>query len=331
MAPITVTLDSKWLVLGATAAAAAALLVRARYNKLTTIWWIRQHKRYVHAGTTPGDLIVITDFDATLTAGDSEQCHDLIGFSKLMSAQFREAFAPLLDWASNAAIDGVEWWDRAHGYMVKYGMPPRQLIPRLVREAHMTPRPGALELLKKCEMLGVPVLIVSAGITDVIEEFLRQHAALTENVTICSNRLNYEADSSPKSVSPNPPITSFTKAHTYKSASSFFEQHADRRSLIVLGDSVTDTDASENVPSDRVLSVGFVNERPDASRHAQAFDAVVQGSLGSLAPVIEILDEMSPPGIVRRVSSMYTKSPVPTRRENAHPTPAPPPNSTPAA
>jgi len=235
-----------------------------------------------------------------------------------MSKPFRESFAPLLDWTTNAAIDGVEWWDAAHGFMVKHGMPPRQLIPRLVREAKMLPRPGALELLKKCELLDVPVLIVSAGVTDVIEEFLRQHGALTENITICSNRLNYEGDSAPKSVSPDPPITSFTKAFAYKSASSFFKQHASRRSLIVLGDSVTDVDAAENVPSEHVLSVGFVNERPDASKHAQTFDAVVTGNAGSLAPVIEIIDEITPASLVTRsISKLYMSSPQQVAKRGA--------------
>ena len=50
-------------------------------------------------------------------------------------------------------------------------------------------------------------------LSDVIEEFLRQHGALSENVVICSNRLNYDADVAPKSVSPDPPITSFTKEY----------------------------------------------------------------------------------------------------------------------
>ena len=49
------------------------------------------------------------------------------------------------------------------------------------------------------------------------------------------------------------------------------------------------------MPSDRVLSVGFVNERPDAAAHAQAFDAVVVGDQGSLNAVIEIVDEIAPP------------------------------------
>lgn len=307
MPTLTITLDTKFLALAAATVGAAALLMRARKLHETTIWWIRMHKRYALASCKSSDLIVITDFDATLTAGDSDQCHDLMGMSPLLAAPFREDFAPLLDWASNTSIDGVEWWDRAHSFMIKHGMPPRQLIPRLVREANMKPRPGALELLKRLEALGVPVLIVSAGISDVIEEFLRQHGALSENVTICSNRLNYAADSAPKSVSPDPPITSFTKQYAYQSASSFFSAHSDRRTLIVLGDSVTDVDAAEHVPYQTSLSIGFVNSRPDQAAHAQAFDAVVQGSDGSLYPVMEILDEMqpSPANLVRRVTSNH--------------------------
>ena len=119
-------------------------------------------------------MVVITDFDATLTTGKSIQCHDLVGFSPLMSQAFRDEFAPLLDWQSNAAIDGVEWWDTAHALMVKHGQPQRQTLPRMVREAKMEWRAGALDLLERLAALEVPVLIVSAGLTDVIEEFLRQ-------------------------------------------------------------------------------------------------------------------------------------------------------------
>merc|ERR1719321_1779232 len=104
--------------------------------------------------------MVITDFDATITTGDSEQCHDMIGASKLLSDDFRKAFAPLLDWTTDAAIDGVEWWDKAHELMIEHGMPRRNLIPRIVREAKMVPRPGALEMLRQLEQAGVPVLIV---------------------------------------------------------------------------------------------------------------------------------------------------------------------------
>jgi len=278
------------------AVGAAVLLYAKQRQRLRTAWvasetWEAKRGKWNNACVN--DCLVITDFDATLTTGDSQQCHDLCAESPIMAADFRRHFAPLLDWSANPEIDGIEWWDRAHALMVHYGAPKRQLIPRIVREARMVPRPGALELLKRLEELGIPVLIVSAGLSDVIEEFLRQHGALSENVTVCSNRLNYAADQTPKSVCPSPPITSFTKQYAYASASSFFEQHATRKNLIVLGDSVTDVDASRNVPCEQCLSVGFLNSRPDGLAHINAFDAVVLGDHGSLLPVADLVDDMA--------------------------------------
>ena len=49
--------------------------------------------------------------------------------------------------------------------------------PRAFLLPAQVPRPGALELLKSLELYRVPVLIVSAGLSDIIEEFLRQHGA----------------------------------------------------------------------------------------------------------------------------------------------------------
>ena len=291
----------------ALAAGAALVIYRARQRtSADTTWSVGANwpsKRAQLAACSPSDLLVITDFDATVTTGDSEQCHDLMGASQLMSDDFRKEFAPLLDWTTDTNIDGVKWWDTAHALVVKHGMPRRNMIPRLVRDARMVPRPGVLELLAELEELNVPVLIVSAGVSDIIEEFLRQHGALSENVTVCSNRLNYAADSAPSSVSPDPPITSFTKAYAYSSSSAFFRQHAARKSLIVLGDSVTDVDASINVPHDVSLSVGFLNSRPDATKHSAAFDCVVHGDRGSLAPVAELLNEIAPGKMMGRTLS----------------------------
>ena len=260
-------------------------------------------------------LLVITDFDATLTTGNSIQCHDLIGHSETLSGAFREDFAPLLDWQTNPLTDGVQWWDQAHKLMVKHGTPPRALLPRLVKESGMTPRPGALKLLKRLALLDVPVLIVSAGVSDVIEEFLRQHDALSENITVCSNRLNYGADSAPLSVSPDPAITSFTKGTAYKASSTFFKQHAERRTLLVLGDSLTDTDVTKEVPYDHVITVGFPNSRgPEAeAKYHDSFDALVLGDDGSLAAVDALVDdvmaaELSASEHVRRLEMMRRPS-----------------------
>jgi len=157
-------------------------------------------------------------------------------------------------------------------------------------------------MLQKLSDMSVPVLIVSAGISDVIEEFLRQHDMLKENITVCSNRLNYGADSVPQSVSPPEPVTSFTKASAYSMAGAFFRHHMQRRYILCLGDSVTDIDAAKEVPYDEILSVGFMNSRPPTAmtKYADTFDAVVLGNEGSLGPLGELVSIIDANGKARQ-------------------------------
>jgi len=304
----TVTFSMQNLATGVAVAAVAGVIWYARNkdsrNKRSE--WLRtisfNGKWEKFAGCDPSQLLVITDFDATVTAGHSEQCHDLVAASQMLPKAFRDEFAPLLDWTTNADIDGVDWWHKAHEIIIKHGVPTRPIIPRMVRQASMPARPGAFDLLTKLADMNVPVLIVSAGLSDVIEEYLRQHNMLTENVTVCSNRLNYGADSVPQSVSPSQPITSFTKASAYSMAGAFFRHHMQRRYIICLGDSVTDIDAAQEVPYDEILSVGFMNSRPATAmtKYADTFDAVVLGNDGSLAPLAELVNLIDANGRARQ-------------------------------
>ena len=116
------------LVAGVMAGAAVAAILFKRLNQQssTRASWMRtitfDSKWDKFVGVDPSQLLVITDFDATVTAGDADQCHDLLGISPVLSKAFKDDFAPLLDWTTNASIDGVEWWDRAHECMLKHGM-----------------------------------------------------------------------------------------------------------------------------------------------------------------------------------------------------------------
>ena len=84
------------------------------------------------------------------------------------------------------------------------------------------------------------------------------------------------------------------RRYAYSSASSFFAEHAKRRAILQLGDSLTDVDPARHVPYEHLLSVGFVNERPDPTKHHETFDAVVHGNQGSLLPVTDLLEEIAP-------------------------------------
>eukprot|EP00966_Prymnesium_polylepis_P122933 2842526-Prymnesium_polylepis.2 len=68
-------------------------------------------------------LFVITDFDLTLTTGDSQECHDILGKSDRMPADVRRKFEPLLDFSTpfEPPLDGGGWWDRANEILVESG------------------------------------------------------------------------------------------------------------------------------------------------------------------------------------------------------------------
>jgi len=97
-------------------------------------------------------------------------------------------------------------------------------------------------------------------------------------------------------------VTSFTKAAAYRMAGAFFRHHLGRRMIMVLGDSVTDIDAAQEVPYDSSLSVGFLNSRPATSmtKYADTFDAVALGNGGSLNPLTELCDIIEQNGKLRQ-------------------------------
>jgi phosphoserine phosphatase len=52
-------------------------------------------------------------------------------------------------------------------------------------------RPGAAELMRLCHEWNIPLLIVSAGVTDVIEETLRNQGEVLSLISVCfENRMH---------------------------------------------------------------------------------------------------------------------------------------------
>lgn len=116
-------------------------------------------KRAALFGRSLSDLLVVTDFDLTLTCGTSLQCHDVLGTGRCMPAGARADFAELLDFSRPfpAHLEREAWWTRANEILLSHNAPLRHQLPHLVAEAGMALRPGALELLAKLAQLDVPV------------------------------------------------------------------------------------------------------------------------------------------------------------------------------
>jgi 5'-nucleotidase len=258
-------------------------------------------------GTAVENLLVVCDFDATLTTGNSDQCHDILGSSPSLPEEVRTAFVPLLDFSKPfpPELAGDGWWVRANDILVSHGagiLAPA--IRECVRDSSIELRPGALRLLRRLAELQVPVLIVSAGYSNVIEEVLAADPVTARWCEISSNHLKFGDDGHLVAIEPVEPITSFNKGRTLERNRIWFERHALRKTVLVLGDKPSDLQVMDGAPLDITrFGIGICNDAADdgdSSRHSsfvdyqRVFDAVVCGDKGSLEVVIEVIDGLRP-------------------------------------
>eukprot|EP00953_Heterococcus_sp_UTEX-ZZ885_P040051 20500-Heterococcus_DN1.PRE.2 len=128
-----------------------------------------------------------------------------------------------------------DWWDRVHSLLAEHVMKRSDIA---AMQGLLQLRPGAADFMQLCHSLNIPVLVVSAGVTDVIEETLQQHGVLLPNVRVSSNSMLYCDDSKTLKGWVGPVVHSRNKHDSHQRESEYFAQQfaAGRTCALVLGD-----------------------------------------------------------------------------------------------
>jgi cytosolic 5'-nucleotidase 3 len=138
----------------------------------------------------------------------------------------------------------IEWWDRANTALISEKA-PISLVPEAVAEASWQFRRGTNEMFDTCDKNGIPILVFSAGITDVIDEMIKQRIAVGGRVFnslhVISNKMRPDESGT---------IVGFMGSviHVFnKNEHAVAEAHVDwwgkvkpRKNVILLGDSPGD-------------------------------------------------------------------------------------------
>ncbi|PKI48450.1 hypothetical protein CRG98_031155 [Punica granatum] len=232
----------------------------------------------------PQKLQVIADFDATLTRywvdglrGNSS--HGLLqqGNPKYDAKrqQLYEYYHPL-EYSPTIPIDEKtklmeEWWEKTHGLLVEGGL-TYDAIQKSVANARIAFRDGVVELFELLAKKGIPVLIFSAGLADVIEEVLRQklHRSFT-NIRIVSNRMVFDDDGRLVSFKGRTIHSLNKNEHALDMAAPLHDTLGDndgpvndnasvkmRTNVLLLGDHIGDLRMSDGLNYDTRISVGFL-------------------------------------------------------------------------
>eukprot|EP00287_Rhodomonas_sp_CCMP768_P006265 CAMPEP_0196724494 /NCGR_PEP_ID=MMETSP1091-20130531/6318_1 /TAXON_ID=302021 /ORGANISM="Rhodomonas sp., Strain CCMP768" /LENGTH=179 /DNA_ID=CAMNT_0042066617 /DNA_START=1 /DNA_END=540 /DNA_ORIENTATION=+ len=158
------------------------------------------------------------------------------------------------------------------------------MIQEAVRRANTVPRPGALELLQRCVDCKIPVLIVSAGLQPVIEEFVRQHnETLLKSplLAIHANTMAFDDQGELVACAGEDDMIHFqNKNQIFRQCRTYFEalSKEGRSHVLLLGDSLEDVRCLENIQHKAAIKIGFAN-RPsnDVRDYLERFDAVITG------------------------------------------------------
>ena len=153
--------------------------------------------RFRHDG--PDKLQLVLDFDHTITAGkvSGENIGTWDLFDYLMPEdvvrrhdKLYEKFRPKEIAGEMTDEEAVTWWSESFGLIVESKINLAQIEELFLKEIRV--RAGAKDLFDYCKDVQVPVIILSAGVKQIIEMILEKYQLRADNVL--ATELTVDAD-----------------------------------------------------------------------------------------------------------------------------------------
>jgi len=239
-------------------------------------------------------LLVVSDFDHTLSDFRSEQCHELVGFNALYREQFLAEFRAIFH--TRQALDG--WWRAAHNCIVEKSGLTRQMLEDRLNGSNVGVREGLQQLVALLRAEQVPLLVVSAGIRDVITHTLLRHQVDSRSdhlFHIDANYITFASCGRIASILPESPVHADSKHLVASRAPHLFpfstqarkpEYPVDATNIgadgvdgvdtvaLLLGDRVQDFDVLKHHPNILSLRMGFARDRTGERTQALLMEAL---------------------------------------------------------
>lgn len=268
-----------------------------------------QKKKAIRAGG-PSLLHVVADFDKTFTHSSwngkkHNSLIELIRTHNYISPEYnKEAFA-LFDKYHPMEFDAsldletkkkmmLEWWTTHGRVMAKYGM-TKEVVDRVVKEQPIYFREGLRKFLDTLDDRHVPLLIFSASTSNFLEGFLKKEHLWKGNIHMISNRFVFDEKGITTGYDESMIIHTYNKDETALRGSAYSSLVANRKNVVLIGDTLGDATMTDGLPHNVVIKVGFLNEKIEENlpHYQKTFDVVILND-GSFDFVNELLGDILP-------------------------------------
>ncbi len=235
---------------------------------------------------------IVSDFDRTLTKAFVEgktflSSYALIREGKYLTPDYPARAHALFEKYHPYEIDAtlplsdknkkmVQWWSEHFDLMKECGM-NKAVIKDIVLQHKIRFRDGALDFLDLLSKNNIPLLILSAGIGDIIQELLVSEQKMTPHVHLLSNFYLFDEQGKVIGKKNQVFIHTFNKNEVEVKKTPYYQEIAQRKNVLLLGDSLGDLGMSEGIEHDTIIRIGFLNENKEEFllKYLEAFDVVI--------------------------------------------------------
>lgn len=215
------------------------------------------------------DTYILTDFDGTITEANSDSSWASIFKNPKVTKDFINKCEKIFNYyhkfeiEENIPLDEKmyimnEWYQKNIETLKIFKITEDIINYAADNENIMSLRKGAKEFLKSMYDKGIPIIIISAGVGNIIEKFLIRNNCNYDNIFILSNFMKY-TNGIVSGVENNNLIHSLNKNEVLV-PSNVKSKIENRNNVILLGDNISDINMvgdNKNI----VIKIGFLDEK----------------------------------------------------------------------
>lgn len=219
---------------------------------------------------SPSDLYILTDFDGTITNDNSDSSWASIFKNPKVTKEFIDECIRIFNHYHKYEIDESlsfeekmsimsEWYSKNIETLINFGITEEIINYASNNESIMSFRNGAVDFLRTMYDRDIPIIVISAGVGNIIEQFLIKNNCNYPNIYICSNFLEYE-NGIVKGVKNNNLTHPLNKNEVFL-PEKIKNKISSRNNILLLGNSVLDINMAGN--NRNVYKLSFLDEKID--------------------------------------------------------------------
>lgn len=228
------------------------------------------------------NICVVMDFDRTITTNDSMGSWAVLENPDFMNPNFKkesqllidEYYPHELDYSLDKETKSTymqEWYKKNLDLFYKYNL-TNDILLNCVKHSDIKFRNGFADFFKDLHFKNIPVIIISAGIGNVIVELLKINNCYYDNVHVFSNFIKFEDNL----------MLPFTNEIIHTSNKNLaITKHSDiianKNYIILLGDLIEDLNMIPSKDLNRAVTFGFLEQNvvENFKFYKEAFDIVL--------------------------------------------------------